>query len=377
MKKVFFALAIAGTMISAQTSAQGLLGKIKDKAKSADGGGDNATTTVTDEWGISGSYTLSTPWEMSGKKQKNAILEFVKEENGVIVNRLELTIGKGGDKNKFTLDEKLMNKSNIKLFKGGIYTPNYTGFEIMQLDNGVMFLNCTGQKGYVVLVKNPEDLKTWDEETGLAKYESDKNKVNAAATAGLRKKLEDKYKAYKENVGKIVFAPKSNSFDFIQGADVASEDPALFITEWVTGNGLAMRAYFDKAFSETCGACDGKVNYVFEMGKHKIDWMQLRSSSSAFSKMFAPSTMSNKYMTPAVWLWDGIDYNRALTMAVHKNIEDGSLKDGAKMNLKVTIYAYADKTNGTKLAEGSVSVKYAATSSNWTDRYNAFKDAVE
>lgn len=377
MKKVFFALAIVVTMISAQTAAQGLLGKIKDKAKSADGGADNATTTVTDEWGISGSYTLSTPWEMSGKKQKSAIIEFVREENGVIVNRLELTVGKGGDKNKFVLDEKLMNKSQIKLFKGGIYTPNYTEFEIMQLDNGVMFLNSIGQKGYVVLAKNADDLKTWDEETGLAKFEANKKKVNAEATAGLRKKLEDKYKAYKENVGKIVFVARTNSFEHMNGADIAGEDPSNFITEWITGNGLAMRGYFDKAFSETCGACDGKINYVFEMGKHKIDWMQLRSSGSAFSKMFIPSTGSSQYMTNGTWLWDGIDYNRALVMAIHKNITDGSLKDGAKMNLKVTAYAYSDKTNGAKLAEGSISIKYNATSENWTKRYEWFKEDVE
>ena len=109
MKKVFFALAIVGTLISAQTFAQGVLGKLKDKVKSSDGGGgsssgggDAATTTVTDEWGISGSYTLSSPWEISGKKQKNAIIEFVREENDVIVNRLELTVGKGGDKSKAT-----------------------------------------------------------------------------------------------------------------------------------------------------------------------------------------------------------------------------------------------------------------------------------
>lgn len=375
MKKVFFAMAIAGTIMATQATAQGLLGKIKAKTES--GGGDEATTTVTDEWGLSGSYTFSTPWEMSGKKQKSAVIEFVREENGVIVNRLTLTIGKGGDKNKFALDEKLMNKTQIKLFKGGIYTPNYMEFEIMQLDNGILFLNCTGQKGYVVLAKNADDLKNWDEETGLAKFDANKKKVSATANAGLRKKLEDKYPAYKENVGKIVFAARTNTFEHNQGSDIAGEDKSNFITEWLTGNGLAMRGYFEKLFSEVCGACDEKINYVFEMGKHKIDWMMLRSSASAFSKMFVPSTGGSQLMTNGVWLWDGIDYNRALVMAIHKNISDGSLKDGAKMNLKVTAYTYSDKTNGTKLAEGNLSIKYDATNSAWTGRYNAFKDAVE
>ena len=370
MKKVFFALAIAGTLVAAQAPAQGLLGKIKDKAKAESGGGDNATTTVTDEWGISGSYFLSSPWDVSGKKVKKMVVEFVKEANGVIVNKLTLKVK--DETGNFTLNEKVFNKQGLKLFTGGIFNES---FDLMELEKGVLFFNCTSKNGYIVLAKDEAALKTWDEETGLAKYEADKKKLNAEATAGLRKKLEEKYKAYKDNVGKIVFAARSGTFTNM--IDVAEEDPASFITEWITGNGLAMRSYFDKAFNETCGACDGKVNYVFEMGKHKIDWMQLRSSSSAFAKMFVPSTLGSQYMTGAVWLWDGIDYNRALVMAIHKNIADGSLKDGAKMNLKVTAYAYSDKTNGTKLAEGSVSIKYAATSENWTGRYNAFKDAVE
>ncbi len=365
-------LAIIGTMLSYTSNAQGLLGRLKANKDKAE---ESATTSVTDEWGISGNYTLSTPWEMSGKKQKTCVVEFVREENGVFVNRLELIIGKGGDRNKFILDEKMMNKTQVKLFKGGIYTPNYTDFEIMQLDNGILFLNCTGQKGYVVLAKNPDDLKTWDEETGLAKYESDKKKMNAAATAGLRKKLEE-YEAYKKNVGKIVFAPNKRTFDD-NYTDKPTEDPSLFITQWVTGNGLGMRAYFDKPFDEVCKACDGKVNYIFEMGKHKVDWMQLRSSGSAFSKMFAPSTFSNQYMTGGVWLWDNIDYNRALTMAIHKNIEDGSLKNNGTMTMKVTIYSYADKANGVKLAEGSLSIKYAADAANWIGRYRSFKESIE
>jgi hypothetical protein len=384
MKKVFFALAIVGTLISAQTFAQGVLGKLKDKVKSSDGGGgsssgggDAATTTVTDEWGISGSYTLSSAWPISGKKHKSVVLEFVREENDVIVNRLELTFSKGGDKNKFKLDEKLMNKSKIKLFKGGVYSPNYTEFEIMQLDNGIMFLKESTGKGYLVMAKNADDLKTWDEETGLAKYEAEMKKVNGEETAGLRKKLEEKYPAYKANVGKIVFARNQNSFQSVYGKDVAGEDVSNFITEWITGNGLSMRGYFDKAFSETCGSCDKKINFVFEMGKHKVDWLQLRSSGAAFSKLFVPTVGSNEYMTDGTWLWDGMDYNRALVMAIHKNITDGSLKDGGKMNLKVTAYAYKDKTNGAKIAEGSISIKYNAASEDWAKRYGWFKEDVE
>lgn len=388
MKKVLIALTIVGSLLSTNASAQGVLGKLKDKVKSSGGSGggsasdkssdgDAATTSVTDEYGISGVYTFSTPMQYGGKVQKTAVIEFVKEENDVIVNRLTLTLKKGGDKEKFKLDEKLMSKSKVMLFKGGIYTPNYTEFEIMKLDNGVMFLTKSSDKGYVVLAKNPEDLKNWDEETGKAKYDAEMGKVNSEATAGLRKKLEEKYKAYKENVGKIVFAPTMNSFQHMYGADIAGEDPSNFITEWVTGSGLAMRGYFDKAFSQTCSNCDKKLNFVFEMGKHKVDWMQLRSSGSAFSKMFVPSTGSSEYMTNGVWLWDNMDFNRALTMAIHKNIVDGALKDGGKMTLKVTAYAYGDKTNGAKVAEGSISIKLNSGSADWTKRYGWFKDDVE
>jgi hypothetical protein len=371
MKKVILSVAIVG-LLSTSTQAQGLLGKLKGNKEKTE---EAATTTATDEWGISGNYTFSSPWEMDGKKIKSCAVVFTKEENGTIVNRLELTVGKSSNVSKFILDEKIMNKNNIKLFKGGIYTPNYTEFEIMQLDNGILFLNCTAQKGYVVLAKNADDLKTWDEETGLAKYEAEKKKVSAVATAGLRKKLDD-FAAYKKNVGKIVFARSKRTFDEFE-KDKPTEDVDLFFTQWTTGNGLGMRAYFDKAIDEVCKGCNGKVNYVFEMGKHKIDWMQLRSSSSAFSSMFEPTTFGHQYMTGGVWLWDDYDYNRALTMVIHKNITDGSLKDNASMPMKVTIYAYSDKTNGVKLAEGTLSVKYAADASNWIERYRKFKDAIE
>ncbi len=374
MKKALLAVFILGTITSTPATAQGLLGKLKEKTKSSKSeSADEAGTTVTDEWGISGSYFLSEQWEVDGKKVKKMNVEFVKEENGIIVNRLTVTTK--AVPGKFKLDEKLFNKQGTKLFTGGFSSSNES-FEIMQLDNGILFLNCVGKKAYLVMAKEEAALKDWDEETGLAKFDSEKKKQNAAATAALRKKLESN-KAYKANIGKIVFAPKSNSFNSYQGADIATEDPANFITEWVTGNGLAMRAYFDKSFSETCNACDGKVNYILEMGKHKVDWMLLRSSSSAFSKLFAPSVSSNEYMTDGVWMWDNMDYNRALVMLIHKNIQDGSLKEGGKMNLKVSIYPYSDKTNGAKLAEGSLSVKYDANVSSWVNRYNAFKDAIE
>ncbi len=365
MKRIFFSIILLGSMAS--INAQGLLGKIKNAAKSADAA---QTVTTTDEWGISGNYEMSSPWEYYGDKIKKMSVEFVKEENGTIVNRFTLLFGRS-NKEVFRFDEKTFNKQGIKLFKGTLANKE---FDIMQLDKDVLFLNCTNDKGYIVLAKDKELLKTWDEETGLAKYEADKKKVNAAASAGLRKKLED-FKAYKANVGKVIFTGGQGVF--VSMKDDASEDPAYFITEWVTGNGLAMKAYFDKSIDEVCAECGGAYNVVFEMGKQKVDWMQIRSSSSAYSKLFAPKVMFNSQYMAQSWLWDGYDFNRALVLAIHKNIQDGSLKDGGKMNLKVTIYTYKDKTNGEKIAEGSISVKLAATSSNWTDRYNAFKDAVE
>jgi len=367
MKKLILSAVMLAAVATSQVNAQGLLGKIKNATKEADAG---TTVTTTDEFGLSGNYEMSSPWEYYGDKVKKMAVEFVKEENGTIVNRFTLFVKKG-DKVEFKFNEKMFNKTGVKLFSG--YLANKP-FDIMQLDNGVLFLNCTEQKGYIVLAKDKELLKTWDEETGLAKYEADKKKVDAVATAGLRKKLED-FKAYKENVGKVIFTSGQGAFE--PKKDDASENPANFITEWVTGNGLAWKAYFDKAYSEVCAECGKNFNVVFEMGKYKVDLMQIRSSSSAYSKLYAPEIQyGNQYMTDT-WLWDSYDYNRAMMFALHQNIKDGSLKDGQKMNLKVSIYTYKDKTNGTKIAEGSISVKYNANAGNWVDRYNAFKDAIE
>ncbi len=100
-------------------------------------------------------------------------------------------------------------------------------------------------------------------------------------------------------------------------------------------------------------------------------------SGSAYNKLYAPEiSYGSQYMVHR-WLWDGYDYNKALIFTLHQNIKDGTLKDGEKMNLKMSIYSYKDKTNGTKIAEGSIAVKYAANAGNWVDRYKAFKDAIE
>lgn len=369
MKKTILTVAIIGSLMGFSANAQGLLGKLKGNKEKAE---ETATTTATDEWGISGNYTFSTPWEMYGKKQKNCAVVFIKEENGTIVNRLELTIGKGGDVNKFTLDEKLMNKTNIKLFKGPIFTPNRTEFEIMQLDNGILFLNCIDQKGYVVLAKNADDLKNWDEETGLAKFESEKKKVNANANNAMRKKLDDN-ETFKKNAGKVVFMPSR----FVPStppypADVYKQ----FVTEWTPGRPIFMNAYFNVPVSEVCKTCNLQLNVVYEMGKHKVDLMQLRSSSSTFNKMIAPKALDD-YQIGEIMVWGQSTFSSAVAMILHKNIEDGTLKPNGSMPLKVTIYAYGDKTNAGKLAEGSISIKYNPDAGNFSSFYSSFKSSIE
>lgn len=372
MKKIILTTwMIAG--FAAMAPAQGLLSKLKgNKAEEA------TAAPASDEYGLSGVYKLSTPWDYYGDKVEDMIVEFVKEENGAIVNRFKITMIRKvrGSKQKvdpteFKFEEKMFTKMGVMLFTGNLVNKP---FDIMQLDKDVLFLNCTSQKGYVVLAKNADLLKTWDEETGLAKYEAGKKKTDAAASAGLRKKLEN-FKAYKENVGKIIFTGGQGAFENLK--DDASENPANFLTEWVTGNGLAMKGYFDKSINEVCAECGGAYNVVFEMGKYKVDWMQIRSSSSAYSKLHSPKVLfKSEYMAQS-WLWDNFDFNRALTYAIHQNIADGTLKDGGKLNLKVTIYTFKDNTNGTKMAEGSLLVKYNAGAGGWVDRYNAFKDAIE
>ncbi|MEN9548387.1 MAG: hypothetical protein RIR12_978 [Bacteroidota bacterium] len=369
MKKLMLVLALTGTMVSYTSNAQGLLGKLKGNKEKAE---DAPATTATDEWGISGNYTFSTPWEMYGKKQKTCAIVFIKEENGAIVNRLELTIGKGGDVNKFILDEKLMNKTSIKLFKGPIFTPNRTEFEIMQLDNGVLFLNCIDKKGYVVLAKNADDLKNWDEETGLAKFEAEKKKVNANANNAMRKKL-DENETFKKNAGKVVFMPSR----FVPSTPPYPADVyKSFVTEWTPGKQMFMNAYFNVSAEEVCKSCNLQLNIVYEMGKHKVDLMQLRSSSSTFNKMIAPKALDG-YQIGEVLIWGQTTYSSAVAMILHKNIADGSLKPNGTMPLKVTIYAYGDKTNAGKLAEGSIAIKYDPQAGNFNSFYTSFKNSIE
>lgn len=370
MKKVILSLAIIG-LINSGLQAQGLLSKLKGNKEKTE---EAASTTATDEWGISGNYNLSSPWEIDGKKVKSVAVVFIREENGTIVNRLEIKLNKDREAGKFNLNEKLMEKMNMKLFKGGFYMPNYTEFEVLQLDNGVLFLNSLGQKGYAVLAKNADDLKTWDEETGLAKYEAEKKKVNAAAAGNARKKL-DNNETFKRNVGKVVFM--NNRFEAGFGEPYPADVYKSFITESTTGKVLWFNAYFDKSIEEACKNCDKKLNYVYEMGKHKVDHMQLRSSGSRFSSMSVPSTLDPFSLYGGAIIYNGQTFSTAANLAIYNNIKDGTLKPGASMPLKITVYAYGDKTNVVKLAEGSISIKYDPNDMYFKMHLDALKDLVD
>lgn len=329
------------------------------------------STTKTDEWGISGNYFCKEGLKITeGKYARKIGFEFTRENNGVVVNELKIPTSLGDVMMK--LDEKVKNKHKITLFYSGERS-EYR--EMMQVEKDVFLFVYPTDNYYAVLVKDEALYDTWDPETAMAVYEQKYKEINKAKDAALIEKL-NTYETYQQYKGKIAFTKLSGGFNDYTD-DTPSENPKDFTKEWVTGENLYMRSYFTQSFNSYCASCSEKVNYVLEMGKHKVDWMELRSSSSAYSTMIVPSTLGNQFMTGRTWMWDNFDFNRALIHVIHLNIKDGALKEGAVLPLKISIYPHADKTNKEKMAEGTLNVKLNSSNSSWKARYESYKNAVE
>ena len=305
---------------------------------------------------------------MGNKKQKDGIeLTFVDKENGKIENRIDLNCT--GGKLKFYLNESLYNKQKLALFKS-----NEMQASLIMIDKNV-FAILESDKLTDVLAKDKSMLSTYDLETAKAKYEDLKRKQDGAAADAAKQKMMN-FAAYKENVGKVVFATNWGLF-YPPEFNTAKEDPKQFLKSTELGKSIAAMAYFDKNPVATCGkTC--QFNYEYEILGQKKDRKSNQSKSRAWSNMVKDKEVINDYkFLGAHSLYNDPDNMWDATWVDLLHSVKDQLKAGQSYNFKMTVYTWKDGANQEKLAEGTIALQITASSLEWLNKVIGWKEEKE
>lgn len=298
--------------------------------------------------------------KMKKKQKEDLELKFIGEESGKIQNKLNMK-WKGGSVDAY-LDEKLYNKNNIVWFKASEF-----GF-ILIAPEVLAIVNSSGDKVGDVLVKDKNKLKDYDMDTAKAMIDDLMGQLTSSASDERKQKLM-KYKAYKENVGKVVFAENNRLFYSPYG--VPEEDPASYIKSITIGRNFAMQAFMDvNPYQKYGKTSEINIEYEFEGKKfNRKDQAKLSRGWSNTPKIDPPNDyyfLSGR----TVVLENKLDYTFIYTILQSRN----KLVAGKSYPLKVTFYAYKDGANVAKLAEGTISLKYEADSEKALNTWQEYID---
>jgi hypothetical protein len=182
------------------------------------------------------------------------------------------------------------------------------------------------------------------------------------------------YKAYKENLGKVVFVDNYAYFNY-QYTDKPEEDPKNFIKTIDMGDNVFLGAYFKEKIGTSCGS-DCQLNIVYEMNGKTADRVALRNSSSKWNKM-----ISEKKETERFCYNDGhqmfsakeniLDYAFMSVLYANK----ATFKEGQTYKMTVKIHSNRDGNNEAQIAEGTINFVYkAAKMERWFKSYREWDE---
>ena len=366
-------LLIAAPQVEAQGVKERLSGVIKGNKKKGKGNKFTHLNEINDEYGISGSYTLLEPeqYQASGAYTTKSLtefgLEFIKEKNGGIANELNWHYAKNESQTLFMV-EPWKEKHNQIIFYKWISSSEY--IEFIQLEPGV-FAATTIERSLSrkkaenastpriiqnVLAKDPAKLEVYDKETAQAKVDMIMMSLNAEALEKEKEKLMA-FKAYKENIGKVVFSDKLNTFNY-RDENKPTEDPKNFKKELMLGGQTLFRAYLDKPVALSHPSAWYNISY--ELNGKKTSREGLRKTSSYFSKNIPQKTQyTDKHVT---WVHSMIENNHgqvvwdiAFIELLYQNKDDFQI--GKTYTLTVTLSAFMDGEDAETIATGTVNLK--------------------
>jgi hypothetical protein len=317
-----------------------------------------------DPKGVSGTYYALNGNELfEGVSQTTLKFNFIEKENGTFVN--ELRIYYDGDNAKyFYLMEAATKKVGGKAFQ---ISNGYKNDVFVEITDGVYARIVAsvypdnlygGEQVIDVLAKNKDDFETFDVETAQAKYD---DMIRKSMKVEVDKKREDlmTYKAYKENIGKVVFVPSYGVFNY-RYKDKPKEDPSKFIKSTSMGAALYYGAYLNEPMDVSCGK-DCEFTAVYEMNGITADRVELRNSEAKWQRMVKERKAESRMcINNGYGLWspseNSLDYAYAKVLYENKD----KFVKGKTYKLNVTLHTTRDGNHVEKVAEGSINLVYDA-----------------
>ncbi|WP_375562111.1 hypothetical protein ACE193_06060 [Bernardetia sp. OM2101] len=367
--------------------------KLEKKLAAAESGGSSKKAKeagapygedFSDDTGVSGTYKALDGVEFENamgakRRQRTLKLKFVGRDGDKFVNTLDVFYNKEGNKHPFYLKDKETKKLGAKVYR----LDNFYSVWLVEAEPGVLIAlnNKTTHLDILrgdetvtdVFVKDETKLEVYDLETAQAKFEQMINKGKAEEDKKKQAQLME-YKAYKENVGKVVFVDSYTRFNYKYG-DKPTEDPKNFIKTRDMGDDIFLGAYFKEKIGTSCGA-DCQLNIVYEMNGKKGDRVALRNSTAKWNKMISAKKVTDKFCyNHGHQLISSreniIDYAFMYTLYQNK----AELKEGQTYKMTVKMYSNNDGNNEAQIAEGTISFVYkAAKMEKWFKQFREWYD---
>ncbi|WP_338790125.1 hypothetical protein V9L05_04490 [Bernardetia sp. Wsw4-3y2] len=359
-------------------------GQVAGQAKKAKEAGDPYGEDFSDDTGTSGTYTALDGVEFEnamGAKRRQRILKmkFTGRDGDKFVNKLEVFYNKEGAKYEFTLNDKETKKLGANVYRYG----SFQSIWLIEVEEGVLIgLNNKSTHRYEldgsetvtdVFAKDAAKLEVYDMETGQAKFEQMMNKGKSKEDEKKRAQLME-YKAYKENVGKVVFVDSYTRFNYKYG-DKPTENPSNFIKTRDMGDDIFLGAYFKEKIGTSCGS-DCQLNIVYEMNGKKGDRVALRNSTAKWNKMISAKKKTDIFCYNSGHQMISsreniIDYAFMYTLYQNK----AEFKEGQTYKMTVKMYSNNDGNNEAEIAEGTINFVYkAAKMEKWFKQFREWYD---
>lgn len=332
-------------------------------------GGEPYGEDFSDDTGTSGTYTALDGVEFKNaqgakRKQTTLKLKFVGRDGDKFVNTLNVYFNKAGGNVPFYLKDKETKKLGAKVYR----YDNFQSIWMIEVEPGVLIAieNKTTHLDMIrgnetvndVFVKDPAKLEVYDIETAQAKFEQMMSKGKAKEDEKLRERLME-YKAYKENVGKVVFVDTYTRFNYKYG-DKPTEDPKNFVKTRDMGDDVFLGAYFKEKINTSCGT-DCQLNIVYEMNGKTGDRVALRNSSAKWNKMISAKKNIEYFCYNSGHQMISsreniIDYAFMYTLYQNK----ASFKEGQTYKMTVKAFSNNDGNNEAEIATGTINFVYKA-----------------
>ncbi|HLP11241.1 MAG TPA: hypothetical protein VK177_04855 [Flavobacteriales bacterium] len=307
----------------------------------------------TDSKGISGTYFCS-PAMPAGKDklgrdvaQDQFKWEYIHEESGKIVVKLNMYYNEEGKFITMYMIEKYNENFNIKAFKSN-------QGEVLEIDTDVYaFYDNELKKVAQVFAKDRAKFDVYDIETATAKYDQKKSEIGKKESEKEAQKWMNN-ETYKALVGKVNFVDHYSKVSYNR-TDLITEKADVYVTTWDMGKPLYHRAYYKAPITATCGS-DCEFNTVYEMEGIKTSRVELSKKSSKWSENFKKREANEFFFSPAWTLQDDKVWDYAYIYCLYQN--RSKFVDGKSYKMKVTFYSNRDGVDKDVMAEGTITLVY-------------------